>query len=203
VHCFEPNAPRDCGNPLGLESETMNTRTLAALFLGLLITTGLMPVASADNVKIAFVDLRRALNETTEGKAAMDELTRLKKKLQKKIEKKEAKILELKEKLEKQANILSQEALKGQAEEYYRQVNELQQTYMQFQQELTKKESEHTQGILIKMQEIIAQIGRKEGYTMIYDRASGAVVWAPSHLDLTDKLVQMYNAKYKGKKGKK
>jgi len=181
----------------------MNTRTLAALFLGLLITTGLMPVASADNVKIAFVDLRRALNETTEGKAAMDELTRLKKKLQKKIEKKEAKILELKEKLEKQANILSQEALKGQAEEYYRQVNELQQTYMQFQQELTKKESEHTQGILIKMQEIIAQIGRKEGYTMIYDRASGAVVWAPSHLDLTDKLVQMYNAKYKGKKGKK
>jgi Skp family chaperone for outer membrane proteins len=88
-------------------------------------------------------------------------------------------------------------------EEYYRMVNELQQSYMRFQRELTTKEAELTQDILAKMQGILAQIGKSEGYTMIYDMSSGAVVWGPSHLDLTDRLIQKYNSQHKGKGKKK
>ena len=157
---------------------------------------------AADSVKIAFVDLRRALNETQEGKAAMDKLSKLKEDLQKKIEVKEKSIMEMKETLEKQQNVLTKEALQKKAEEYYRSVNELQQSYMEFQKELAGKEAAFTKDILEKMESILAQMGRSEGYTMIYDRSSGAVVWAPSHLDLTDKLIQMYNDQNKGK-GKK
>ena len=160
-------------------------------------------VSAADKLKIAFVDLRRALNETQEGKAAMERLTKLKDDLQKKIETKEKSIMKMKETLEKQQNVLTQEAMQKKAEEYYRAVNELQQSYMQFQRELAGKEASFTKDILLKMEKIISQIGRSEGYTMIYDRSSGAVVWAPSHLDLTDKLIQLYNSQHKGKgKGK-
>jgi outer membrane protein len=70
---------------------------------------------------------------------------------------------------------------------------ELQQTYGQYQQDLAQKEMKATQEILMKMEKILAEIGKNEGYTMIYDRSVGAVVWAPAHLDLTDKLIQMYN----------
>lgn len=176
----------------------MKIQTIA---LGLLCALAIFSVAfksSADNVKIAYVDLRRALNETTEGKAAMDKLTKLKDKLQKKIEGEEKKIMDMKDTLEKQQNILNKDAMQKKVEEYYRAVNELQQSYMQFQKELTAKEAELTQDILSKMQEILAQIGKSEGYTMIYDMSSGAVVWGPAHLDLTDRLIQKYNAQYKG-----
>jgi Skp family chaperone for outer membrane proteins len=98
---------------------------------------------------------------------------------------------------------LTKETLEKKAEEYMRMVNELQQSYGKFQRELGAKEAELTQGILQKMQSIIVEIGRSDGYTMIYDRSSGAVVWAPAHLDLTDKLIQIYNGRHKGKKGKK
>jgi outer membrane protein len=170
--------------------------TLGALSL-LLVSTAAFKV-SADNVKIAYVDLRRALNETTEGKAAMSKLTKLKNKLQKKIENEEKKIMEMKETLEKQQSILNKDAMQKKVEEYYRSVNELQQSYMRFQKELTTKEAELTQDILMKMQAILAQIGKAEGYTMIYDMSSGAVVWGPAHLDLTDRLIQKYNAQHKG-----
>ena len=64
----------------------MKIRTIAASLLGILMITSAVTTASADNLKIAFVDLRRALNETTEGKAAMNKLKKIKTKLQKKIE---------------------------------------------------------------------------------------------------------------------
>jgi outer membrane protein len=181
----------------------MKKQRFAAAIIGLFLVTGLVGRASADNIKIAFVDLRQALGETTEGKAAMKKLTKLKDKMQKQIEGQEKKIMAVKETLEKQQAVLTKEALQKKAEEYYRMVNELQQSYMQSQRELQGKEAEFTQGILVKMQKILAQIGKSEGYTMIYDRSSGAVVWAPSHLDLTDKLIQMYNAQRGGKKKKK
>ncbi len=151
--------------------------------------------ASAQNVKVAYVDRMRALNETHEGKKAMKKLEKMKNKLQKSIEGKETSIMKMKETLEKQQNVLTQEALQKKAEEYYKAVNELQQQYMQFQKDLAAKEAELTKGILIKMESIIADIGKTEGYTVILDRAT--IAWAPTHLDLTDKLIQKYNAKYK------
>ena len=179
----------------------MKTRMILASLFAALIISQVGPAISAEKLKLAFVDLRRALNETTEGKKAMDKLTTLKNKLQVKIEKEEKKIMDMKESLEKQQKqgILNKDALQKKAEEYYQSVQELQQSYMRYQKELSTKEADLTQDILLKMQKIIEDIGRAEGYTMIYDRSSGAVVWAPAHLDLTDQLIQKYNAKFKGK----
>ena len=114
----------------------MRRQIFALSLLSLLMLSAAAKTVSAENVKIAYVDLRRALNETTEGKAAMDKLTKLKDKLQKKIEKDEKKIMEMKETLEKQQNILTKDAMQKKVEEYYRAVNELQQSYMRFQKEL-------------------------------------------------------------------
>ena len=173
-------------------------RLFAAQMGLMLVLTMTGTVFAAETPKMAFVDLRRALNETQEGKVAMQKLTKMKTDLQKKIEGKEKSIMSMKETLEKQQNVLNKEAMQKKVEEYYRSVNELQQTYMQFQKELAGKEAELTKGILITMEKILSQIGKNEGYTMIFDRSSGGVVWGPSHLDMPDKLIQMYNAKHKG-----
>ncbi|MBN2526661.1 MAG: OmpH family outer membrane protein [Deltaproteobacteria bacterium] len=174
-----------------------NTQKLFWVVLCAAMVFSITQKSSAKEVKIAFVDLRRALNETNEGKRAMKKLQKEKDKLQKKIDTKEKSIMAMQEKLKEQQSILSQEALQKKAQEYYQSVQELQQSYGQFQQELAQKEMKATQEILIKMEKIVAEIGKKDGYTMIYDRSVGAVVWAPAHLDLTDQLIQMYNAQYK------
>ena len=61
----------------------MKTQLIAVSLIGLFLISASLSKANADNVKLAYVDLRRALNETTEGKAAMSKLTKLKDQLQK------------------------------------------------------------------------------------------------------------------------
>ncbi len=174
----------------------MSKKFLWAL-LCVAMTVSVTGKASAASVKIAFVDMRKALNETNEGKRAMKKLQSEKNKLQNKINKKEKALMAKQNKLKEQQSILSQEALQKKAQSYYQEVQELQQSYGQFQQDLAAKEMKATQSILSKMQKIVEQMGKSGGYTMIYDRSGGAVVWAPSHLDLTDKLIKLYNKKYK------
>jgi len=174
------------------------SKTLLIVLSVLMIST-VAEKATAQKVKIAFVNLRRALHETNEGKKALKKLTVQKNKMQKQIESKEKAIMKMKTNIEKKQNILSKEALQKEAEKYYQAVTELQQVYYQHQQELSKKEAKATEKILVKMQDILKSMGQSGGYTMIYDSSSGAVVWAPNHLDLTDKLIAAYNKKYKGK----
>ena len=176
----------------------MKIRMISAGLTTIFILSCALAAAAADSPKLAYVDLRRALNETVEGKAAMTKLAKLKDKLQKKVEGEEKKIMDMKSTLEKQQDILTKDAMQKKVEEYYQSVNELQQSYMRYQKELSTKEAELTQGILDKMQKILEQIGQSDGYTMIFDRSAGAVVWGPAHLDLTDQLIQKYNALYKG-----
>jgi outer membrane protein len=179
------------------EKSMMKTSKITWSLLLIAIAFSFAAQARADEIKIAFVDVRRALNETVEGKKAMQKLQAEKDKMQKQIDVKEKALLSMKETLEKQQNILSKEALQKKAEEYYTALQELQKMYYELQQDLGQKEAKATQGILVKMQDILKEMGQAGGYTMIYDSSGGAVVWAPSYLDLTDKLITEYNKKNK------
>ena len=95
---------------------------------------------------------------------------------------------------------MEQERLQKKAQEYYKAVTELQQDYTSFQRDLAKKEAEETKSILDKMRDIVSRMGKSDNYIMILDISSGAVAWAPSHLDLTDKLIQQYNKENPTKK---
>lgn len=177
----------------------MNIRNLLLCTLVLAFAAAVPLKASAQN-KIAYVDLRKALNETEDGRKAMTRLTKMKEDLQTKINQKEQAILKMKEDIEKQQNVLAKEALQKRAQEYYQAITELQQNYTQFQRDLVKQEAEETRAILDKLRDIVSRMGKSDNYLMILDISSGAVAWAPAHLDLTDKLIQQYNKENQKKK---
>ena len=177
------------------------TSITAGAIVLILLSLSLVSEARAQT-KVAYVDLRKALNETEEGRKAMEHLSRMKDDLQKKINEREQAIMKMKGEIEKQQNVLTKEALQKRVQEYYQAVTELQQNYTQFQRDLVKKEAEATKTILEKMRAIISRMGKSDNYLMIMDISSGAVAWAPSHMDLTDKLIQQYNKENPLKKGK-
>jgi outer membrane protein len=155
--------------------------------------------AKVEAQKIGVVDLQRALNETEEGRQAKAKLKSLFDKRQKTLDKQQNDIKTMKEGLEKQKSVLAREALAKKIEEYQQAFGQLQGTYMEFQRELAAKEAEFTQPILEKMQQIVRRIGQKDGYAVIIDRAQGGVVYTPSAYDITDILIQRYNAGEGGK----
>ncbi|MBI5592151.1 MAG: OmpH family outer membrane protein [Deltaproteobacteria bacterium] len=42
--------------------------------------------------------------------------------------------------------------------------------------------------------EVVQDIGKKEGYTLIVEKRTGGVVYAPTSIDITDSVIQIYNA---------
>ena len=67
----------------------------------------------------------------------------------------------------------------------------LQQMSVTYNQELQKKQAELTQPIIEKTMRIIRRIATSGGYDMVVDKQ--AVPYSRSDLDLTDRVIQMYN----------
>lgn len=168
------------------------TRHAVTLVAALLLAS-MAPTSSAQ-VRIAVVDLQRALNETEDGRRAKRQLKRLFKRRQQDLDKAQNELKKMKEDIEKQKNVLSRQALQKRLEEYQKVFVELQTTYVEYQRELAQKEGQLTKRILERMQAILRRIGQAEGYSLIVEANEGGVVWVPTNLDLTDQVIQAYNA---------
>ena len=140
------------------------------------------------------VDIQRALNETEDGRKAKARLKRLFNKRQKILDKQQDELKAMKLSLEKQKNVLSREVLTKKLATYQKAFAELQTTYMDFQRELAAKEGELTKDIIARMQRILRRIGQKDGYSLVLERGEAGVIYIPSNYDLTDIVIQRYNA---------
>ena len=129
--------------------------------------------AFAEDIKVGFVDMQRALNETEDGRKA-------KEKLKKEIED-----------LDKKRTLLPADKVREKEAELRVKLEKVQQTYMRHQQDLSGKEQKETQKIFERMTKIISEIAAAENFSMIVDRS--ALVFAKPHLDLTNELIRRYN----------
>lgn len=167
---------------------------LLAVSLAVSLVIGSVTGAHAQALKFAVVDMQRAMNETEDGRKAKGNLKKVFEERQKTLDKQQNDLKSMKENLEKQRDVLSREVLAKKLEEYQKAFAELQQTYMEFQRELGSKEGELTKEIVERMQRIVRHLGQTEGYTLILERNEAGVVYVPTNYDLTDVLIQRYNA---------
>jgi outer membrane protein len=170
-------------------------RSSRLIALALLLVAGFGSAAHADPpIKIAVVDMQRAMNETEDGRKAKSNLKKVFEERQKQLDKQQNDLKTMKESLEKQRDVLSRDVLAKKLEEYQKAFGELQTTYMEFQRELQSKEGELTRDIIERMQRIMRRVGQTDGYTLVLERNESGVVFVPSNYDLTDLLIQRYNA---------
>jgi outer membrane protein len=177
----------------------MRRRILVAVAIAVVVGA-LAPSIYAD-AKFAFVDLNEALNETEDGRRAKAELKSLFDQRQSDLDQRAKEFKTKLEDLDKQREVLTPEAYQQRNAELQKSLIELQNTYARYQRELAEKELELTKAIFEKMKAILERIGREEGYDMIFDQSEAGLVWAPDHLNLTDKLIQLYNAQNPTKGG--
>lgn len=184
---------------MSLRINTLNSRRIprlvTALVVALVLGFGSIATASADDIKIGYVDLHQALESIEEGQRLKAQLEREFKSRQERLDQKQQEVMQLREQLEQQAMMLSEDARQQKAMELQEKMGELQQLYMTLQQELAQQEAQATQSIFGKMQEVIQEIGAEKGYTIILERTDTSILYAVDGLDLTDELVRRYNAR--------
>ena len=170
-------------------------RTVVLLFLAVLIPALLTAgrASGADGVKIGYVDLRVALNESEAGKKAKIELESLIKTKQSSIEEKGKVIEKLKGDFEKQASVLSADARKSKEEEIERLVRDYQRLVQDSQNDIKKKEGEITGSILKEIRDVVEKIGQEEGYSLILENVEGIILFSRKDLDVTERVIKTYN----------
>jgi outer membrane protein len=167
----------------------------------LLLTGGSSMAAELITVRIGYVDLVKALNESESGKKAKADLEFLIKTKQTTIDEKGKAIEKAKADIEKQSSVLSPDARKTKEEEMERLLRDYQRLVADSQNEVKKKESELTSDILKDLRAIVQKIGEDEGYTLILESAEGQILYAKKESDLTETVMKKYNeSKAKPKK---
>lgn len=174
----------------------------AALGLGLAALASSSPAAAqapaaaapAGVSRVAVIDLRRAVIETEEGLRVQATLKKLFDSRQVELSTKERQLQAELEELEKDARAgkIPQADLGKKREILQRQYAGLQQTLVEYQREMQRKEGEMTQPMVQKVLGLIKRVASTEGYDAVLEKS--AVPYIRSDLDLTDRVIQMFNA---------
>jgi len=161
------------------------------------------PTPAAAQEQFGFVDLQRALNETGEGALAKRRLKSMFTKRQTELDERQKRIKRMETDLQKQKGVLSEPAFAKRVESYRKAFVELQTMYVQFQRDLTERETQETGRILKRMQAILGEIGQRDRYTAILEVNEGGVFYHRNSLDLTNQLIRLYDQRHPSKQGKR
>ncbi|HAG90393.1 MAG TPA: hypothetical protein DCL41_00890 [Bdellovibrionales bacterium] len=164
-------------------------------FKSILLTLPLLAFVAPTfaETKIGFIDMQKAIQETKAGKAAKKQLEAEFNKKKAELQKKEADLKKKFEDFEKKAMALSNEVKAKKQQELQIEMQKHQQHVAKSQMEIQKKERDLTKPIIDKMQKIISDLAKKEGYTAILEKSEQLVLFAQPSIDLTDKVVKEYN----------
>jgi len=162
-----------------------------------MILLGWFGTVLATDLKIAYVDIQRAVNDSNAGKEAKKAITKDVEKFQHLVADKQKELQTLKESLDKQALMLTPDARANKEKEYQNKLREFQRWGEDTQNEVNQKRMEMERNISVALMKVIQKIGADEGYTVILEKNESIVLYASKAIDITDRVIKAYDAQKK------
>ncbi len=173
----------------------------AITILFVFIFLGIIPKAfCADVAKIGVFNFQKILTESSAGKMTQKKITNRGNELQNKLKSEKRQLDELNKSIEKESYVLSPEKLKEKQRAFRIRVNDLKKMQEDFAQEFKTLEVKLINEIQKEVFEITDEIGKKEGYLIIFERKTAGIVYHPAQLDITNQIIKKYNLKISKKK---
>ncbi len=168
-------------------------KQLSTLFGALLLCAAVcIPAKAFAQGKIAVINLRRAVLETEDGLRVQSKLKQLFDSRQTELESQEKAYSEARVQFDKlQKRKAAKKELQRRFDALQKQAAELQNNLVSYRRELQRQESEMMFPIVQRLLRLIRQLASKSGYDMVLNKE--AVPFYRSDLDVTDRVIQMYN----------
>ena len=157
----------------------------------------------ADVAKIGIVNFQTILEKSDAGKMAMAEINKHGKELEANLKKKGKEIEEAKSKLEREALVMSKDMREEKEREIRINTNDLKILQNKYTADLRQLEAKLVRNIQKEVLEIVADIGKKEGFLVIFEKREAGVMYSPDTIDITDRLIQKYNSIFSKKSSQK
>ena len=156
------------------------------------------PALAAD-LKIAVVDLQEVLEKSDPGQKAISQLQDDFKGMKEELDEKKSKVDELRQQIQKQSLVLSQEAQIDKETEYKQKVRDFQSLYQSYQKKMKLKEQKLRQPIIEELVEVIRDYGQRNNYTMVMDKKNSGVVYNADSIEITSKIIVELNKAWRKK----
>lgn len=171
----------------------LSRTSLAALWTLSVLMLLSAPAAAQDAVKIGFVDMQRALNESDAGIKALDSLKKLMDSKKEELQKEKELIDQKKDELDKQGLLLNENTRREREDEIRLLERNHSRKFSDTKEELSRQESQLTATIRTDLMKVVGDLGRELGYTLVLEKQFSAILFAPESIDLTDEIIKRYN----------
>jgi outer membrane protein len=171
----------------------MHMRRLVPWGIVLILAAMLAPLAQAQSGRMAFVDLRKAMFNSKEGRAAQEQFAKFEEAKLGELRPRREELRSLEEEYEKQRFVLSPEALQDRRLEIVKKRRDLERDLREAEDELQIRQVQLLQPIQKRIAEIVQQFGKDQGYTMIVDKSAQGLLYFEEKLDVTDQVIAELN----------
>lgn len=160
-------------------------KILSIVIVSLLATTAMA------QTKLAYVDVQKAIQASSEGKKAKAELEVEFNKKKKELEKKDGDLKKMGEDLDRKKAVLSEDAFAKKRAEFDEEMLKFRDAMNKSQLDIQKKERELTAPILDKMRKVIEKVAADQKIDMVFEKSQG-IVWASASLEITEAVIKEF-----------
>ncbi len=164
-----------------------------SLCLGVMVLMSGNYVA-AEGSKVGVIDFQKILETSSAGKAAQAEINRQGQKMEADLKKRGEEIEAVERAFERETLVMNREKREERQREIRIMVNEYKTMQQNFMEDFQMLENRMINRIQKEVVDILQEIGKKEGFALIMERRTGGVVFTRESVDLTDKVIEAYNA---------
>jgi len=158
-----------------------------------LCAAGSVSAAPTGELRVGFVDLQAALSATKAGALAKDSYEAEVKAAQANLDSKKKELSRQKAEFTKQRDSLSDEAKLSKEEKLMSLEKDLRRSFKDTEEQLRRKNGRLVGGLLKKMRTVVDEVGKEEGFSLILEKGSQAVLYADTSIDVTDKVITKFN----------
>jgi len=171
-------------------------RTFKTALIAIVLCFGFLAASSygADVAKIGVIDFQKILETSNSGKLARDKINEHGRKMEANLKKKGEKIEESKKKLEREALVMSNEMRAEKEREIRISINDFKSLQKKYMADFKEQEKELVTRIQKELLKIVAKMGKKEGFLLILEKREAGIIYSPDTIDISDRVIQEYNA---------
>ncbi len=152
---------------------------------------------AADKPTIGVVDLRKVMTESKIGKRNEAEFEKLVNDKKAQLQKEEQKLQAMQQDFQKNQMVLTDAQKQEKQKEFQGKVDAYRKLQAEAQQTVTQKQGELTGKSLGDIKAIVAALAKEQNLSVVLDVPEQGVLYAQGGVDLTQQVIQRYDAKAK------
>lgn len=171
----------------------MKRLLLSSVIIAALLLNGVS--AFADDTKVGFVDLDYILQKLEDGREAKQKFQRALKRRQRTFIKKRDELAKLKKQLETKIEAKAKEAeIKQMLQDYQKKLADMQKYYSSSQQVLAKLQEKTFAPLLNRLSALVGLVASQNSVTLMLERTRSGLLYADDSLDYSSQVIKAYEA---------